>query len=370
MPTRHQLIVGLNAAPGLPRAALPRLAQAIDRWIDAAPTVALAASIGVRLATLERAQAARGDFVHLARHEAERARALGARLVTAEDPEYPPALAQLADPPPVLAIRGGAVPSGPAVAIVGSRRADAYGLEAARFFGRHCAAAELLVVSGLALGVDGEAHRGALDSGRANATVAILGSGLGCLYPRRHHVLAEQIVAAGGAVISELPMQTPPHASHFPIRNRLIAALAGAVVIVQAAPRSGSLVTARLALELGREVLAVPGPIFSPLALGPNALLRDGARPALHPADVLEALGVRDPIASAEPSPPLLPADPTARRLLESIPFAGGTDPDHLAELTTHPLEQVLGTLLELELGGWVRREAGGRWRRRGSVQA
>jgi DNA processing protein len=370
MPTHHQLIVGLNATPGLPRVAVPRLAQALERWIGMPASVELAASIGVSVPTLERALAARADFLRLARQEHERARSLGARLVSAGDSEYPPTLTQLADPPPVLAIRGGVIPAGPAVAIVGSRRADGYGLEAARFFGRHCAAAELLVVSGLALGVDGEAHRGALDSGRPSATVAILGSGLGCLYPRRHRTLAEQIVAAGGAIVSELAMDTPPHPSLFPIRNRLIAALAGAAVIVQAAPRSGSLVTARLALELGREVLAVPGPIFSPLALGPNALLRDGARPALHPADVLEALGVSGPAAIVEPSPPSLPAEPAARRLLEPIPFAGGVAPDHLAELISLPLEEVLVTLLELELGGWIRREPGGRWRRRGSVKA
>lgn len=381
MPSTREILIGLNAQTNLPRPDLPRLAAGLDRWFElAAPSAAtvaeIAAELGVSRETLRRARQGRRQLAEIARRELASAHTLGARIAVAGEDGYPSALLELADPPLVLASRGAPPVDGPAVALVGARRADLYGLEVARFLGRHLAAGGATVVSGLARGVDGDAHRGALD-GDGAGTIAVLGCGLCLCYPPHHRSLAERIVAAGSTLASELPFEAPPLARHFPIRNRIIAALAQAVVIVQAAPRSGSLVTARLALELGREVLAVPGPIFSELSLGPNALLRDGARPALHPDDVLESIGL-DPRAPApagsEASSPAIetrkglagPAQP----LLQLLAVGSGAVPEVLANRLDLPLEQVLVLLLELELDGRIVREQGGRWRRRARVVA
>lgn len=179
--------------------------------------------------------------------------------------------------------RGG-FPVEPAVAVVGSRRATAYGLSVARDIGRFLGAWGVNVVSGLAAGIDGAAHRGALDVG--GFTTAVLGSGIDVWYPARNRGLGEEILAAGGAVLSEFPPGTPPAAWRFPARNRIIAGMVGAVVVVEAADRSGALITARMALEMGKDVYAVPGDIDRETSLGCNRLIRDGA----HPIDTIEVL--------------------------------------------------------------------------------
>jgi DNA processing protein len=295
--------------------------------------------------------------------------------------------------------------------VVGSRRADAYGREASELFGRALASAGLTVVSGFARGVDAAAHRGALDGaaeredragldGRRCATVAVLGTGLGVDYPRGHRRLGDAI-AARGAVISEFPCGLAPKAWQFPVRNRLIAALAGATLVVRAARRSGSLVTARFALDLGRDVLAVPGRIFEERSRGTNALIADGAYPALSPRQVLSILGV-DPdsprsVSATAPdgapppdaqtgSPPERrersatgggdPATATDRpaggrprglqgRLLAAMAPAEPASPEALAERVEASVDRVLGALLELELSGRVRREPGPAYVRR-----
>lgn len=219
-------------------------------------------------------------------------------LVTLNDPAYPPRLRDLHDPPPLLYVKGRLdLLHARGLAVVGSRHATPQGLADATGFARAVSDAGLSIVSGLALGIDGAAHRGGLD-GRSS-TVAVIATGADLVYPARHRPLAHEI-AAHGAIVSEWPLGTPARAAHFPQRNRLIAALAIGTLVVEAAPRSGSLITARLANELGRDVFAVPGSIHAPLAQGCHALIRDGAKLTASPLDVLEEYGLGEPAARAE----------------------------------------------------------------------
>ena len=213
---------------------------------------------------------------------------------------YPALLGELHDPPASLFVRGDvAALSQPSVAVVGARSCSAYGAQVARTLGRDLAAAGVVVVSGLARGVDGEAHRGSLEGG--GKTVAVLGCGIDRDYPRSHAELARRIVASG-AVISEYPPGVEPAPWRFPARNRIIAGLALATVVVEARERSGALITADFALELGRDVFAVPGEITSALSAGTNDLLRQGAAPLTSVRDVLEAAGIEPaPLGSVVP---------------------------------------------------------------------
>ncbi|VWD19542.1 DNA processing protein DprA [Burkholderia lata] len=214
----------------------------------------------------------------------------GNALVTLNDPAYPPRLRDLHDPPPLLYVKGRLdLLHARCLAVVGSRHATPQGLADATHFARELSDAGLPIVSGLALGIDGAAHRGGLD-GRSG-TVAVIATGADLVYPARHRALAHEI-AAHGAIVSEWPLGTPARAAHFPQRNRLIAALAIGALVVEAAPRSGSLITARLANELGRDVFAMPGSIHAPLAQGCHALIRDGAKLTAAPLDVLEEYGL------------------------------------------------------------------------------
>ncbi|UEP27819.1 MULTISPECIES: DNA-processing protein DprA [unclassified Burkholderia] len=221
----------------------------------------------------------------------------GNAIVTLNDPVYPPRLRDLHDPPPLLYVKGRLdLLHARGLAVVGSRHATPQGLADATRFAHALSDAGLAIVSGLALGIDGAAHRGGLD-GRAS-TIAVIATGADLVYPARHRTLAHEI-AARGAILSEWPLGTPARASHFPQRNRLIAALALGALVVEAAPRSGSLITARLANELGRDVFAMPGSIHAPLAQGCHALIRDGAKLTAAPLDVLEEYGLGEPAAHA-----------------------------------------------------------------------
>ncbi|BAX59140.1 DNA processing protein DprA [Burkholderia stabilis] len=221
----------------------------------------------------------------------------GNALVTLNDPAYPPRLRDLHDPPPLLYVKGRLdLLHARGLAVVGSRHATPQGLADATRFARELSDAGLPIVSGLALGIDGAAHRGGLD-GRSG-TVAVIATGADLVYPARHRALAHEI-AAQGAIVSEWPLGTPARAVHFPQRNRLIAALAIGALVVEAAPRSGSLITARLANELGRDVFAMPGSIHAPLAQGCHALIRDGAKLTAAPLDILEEYGLGEPTARA-----------------------------------------------------------------------
>lgn len=269
------------------------------------------------------------------------------------DDDYPDLLQATADPPLGLFVRG-AMADAPVVAIVGSRRASAYGLQVARLLGEACAAAGAVVVSGMARGIDAAAHEGALAGG--GTTWAVWGTGPDRVYPPEHRALADRLIDSGGALLTEYPPGTPPRRHHFPERNRIVAGVARSVVVVEAAARSGALVTARMAVDEGREVLAVPGSILSELSVGPNALLRLGARPVVTPRDVLETLGLE-----AVPDGPAATADDP---LLQTIAPGEAVAVDVLVERTGRPVHEVLAALLELEVACRVIRQPDGSYRR------
>lgn len=225
----------------------------------------------------------------------------GVATVRPGDAAYPDLLGEI-ETPPRLWVRG-EIPDLPMVAIVGTRRATGYGLSLGRQMAAAAARSGWAVVSGLARGVDGAAHRGTLDGGGRG--VAVLGSGIDVWYPPEHRVLGEELVAAAGAVVSEYPPGTRPEPWRFPRRNRIISGLARAVVVVEAAERGGALITARLAAEQGREVFAVPGDVGRVTSLGTNLLIRDGAIPVLGAADLLEALSLVPGAPAPVPSPGL-----------------------------------------------------------------
>lgn len=285
----------------------------------------------------------------------------GLSLVGLDDAEYPPLLREIYDPPPVLYVRGRLVNGEgvAAVAVVGARAATAHGRALARTLGRDLAALGATIVSGLARGIDSSAHQGALDA--RGRTVAVLGSSLDRLYPPENERLAADIVAAGGAVVSEFRLGTGPTPAHFPRRNRVISGWARVVVVVEAAERSGALITAREALDAGRDVLAVPGHPTQPLAAGTNALIRDGARLVRHAADVAEEMG----LAAPTPPPPVtaLPrsngkdegCDAVLALLRDGVP----TSVEALQASSGRPLPEVLASLAELELQARIRRLPG-----------
>jgi DNA processing protein len=232
--------------------------------------------------------------------EIERLERLGAIVITLEDEDYPPLLREIYDPPIALYVRGDLKKAcaRPCLAVVGSRRSSTYGVNAALSLSRDLAQNGLTIISGLARGIDAAAHRGALEAG--GLTIAVVGTGLETTYPKEHKKLEDEI-AAGGAVISEFPLGTPPLPQNFPYRNRVLSGLSFGVLIVEAAEHSGSLITARLAYEQGREVFAVPGNITSQTSFGPNYLIKDGAKLVQQWRDVVEELprDVREKILGA-----------------------------------------------------------------------
>jgi DNA processing protein len=258
---------------------------------------------------------------------------------------YPPLLAQLHDPPARLFFRGGAAAllARPAVAIVGARSCSSYGAQVAQELARELACAGVVVVSGLARGIDGEAHRGALAGG--GITVAVLGCGIDRDYPRSHADLARRI-AEDGLVVSEYAPGMEPAPWRFPARNRIIAGLARATVVVEARERSGALITADFALELGRDVFAVPGEITSALSAGTNDLLRQGAAPLLSAEDILGAMGLeRAPPARAAALSP-------AAEAVGAILRDGARAADELVRAVGLGSAEVAAALVELELAG------------------
>lgn len=284
------------------------------------------------------------------------------RLLTLADPAYPPALLQTEDPPLMLYVSGVALAEWPrAVSVVGSRNPTPQGANNAREFARSFAQAGWTVVSGMALGIDAAAHEGALEGAAPGqvATIAVVGTGLDRVYPSRHLQLAHRI-AEHGLLVSEYPLGTHPLAENFPQRNRIIAALGQGTLVVEAALRSGSLITARQAAEQGREVFAIPGSIHSPQARGCHELLRQGAKLVETAQDVMEELA---PAAPAKRRlPPSAPA-PVESSLLQAL----GHDPlglDALIARTGISAADLQAQLLELELAGHVARLPGGLYQR------
>jgi DNA processing protein len=279
------------------------------------------------------------------------AAAKGIQLLCREDREYPEALLHIPSPPSLIYIRGDLVPGDAwSVAIVGTRSPTSYGREAARRLTAELAAAGVTVVSGLAIGIDSVAHIAALEAG--GRTLAVLANGVDMVYPERNLRLADRI-RAQGALISEFPIGTRPLPQLFPVRNRLISGLTRAVVVVEARPGSGALITVEYALEQGRDVFAVPGPIYSPASAGPHQLIRNGAGLATCAADILEALGGED-IRAQRQAREVLPDEPDERALLELL----AEEPQHIDELRRTvgwPIDRVSATLALLELKGFVR---------------
>jgi DNA processing protein len=292
------------------------------------------------------------------------------RLVAWGSPDYPPLLAAIADAPLVLFVEGSAAALClPQLAIVGSRNPTQLGRDTAQQFAQHLAAAGLAITSGLALGIDGAAHRGALAA--AGRTIAVLGCGLDVLYPREHASLALEI-AASGALVSEMPTGTPPLRQHFPRRNRLISGLSVGTLVVEAALQSGSLITARLASEQGREVFAIPGSIHNPMARGCHRLIRQGAKLVETVDDIFTELGalleglragarVEAPEEAANSGPVL---DKDYEILLDALGFAPAGI-DTLVARTGFATDVIASMLLILELDGRVAQQPGGLFCRR-----
>ncbi|MBU6187754.1 MAG: DNA-processing protein DprA [Betaproteobacteria bacterium] len=362
----------LALTPGLGAGSARRLCEALGCAcaVLAAPDPALQAHLSNPVAlALGACDNARTRAVERA---IEWGQAPGQHLLVRADPRYPASLASLPDPPMVLYVRG--TPSAlaqPAVALVGSRNASRDGLEMAHVVAGVFARAGLVVVSGLAAGIDSAAHRGALDAG--GLTVGFVGTGADLIYPRTHRALAQSVVGQG-ALISELPLGSPAAAHHFPRRNRLIAAQAVAVVVVQAARHSGSLITARFAAELGREVAAFPGSVHSPLSHGCHQLIREGAALVEDAADIaalvrgaLERAGWLVPSAplAGHPTPPsAVPvAHPSMRRLLKALGW-GPVAPEALARAAGLSASDAAAALLDLELAGHIERLIDGRFQR------
>ena len=310
-----------------------------------------------------------GDIASHADAEAEMraAERASARFVGMGEPDYPPWLRQADQPPPLLAVRGAAAPlAGPAVAIVGSRNASIAGLKIAGQLARDLGTAGFTIISGLARGIDGAAHKAALETG----TIAVFAGGVDIVYAAENEDLFAMILQSGGCAISEMPMGLEPRGRDFPRRNRIIAGASLGTIVVEAAKRSGSLITARLALEQNREVMAVPGSPLDPRAGGTNGLLKQGARIVTQARDVIEALSPlldhlpADPVLIAESEadapPPAEPDNSDRGRVVEGL----GPAPTEIDEIIRHtgvPARMVRVILLELDLAGKLEHHPGNR---------
>ncbi len=352
-PAHTRYYLGFNLVPGLGPARLARLlahcgslehawhADAFDlaaAGVDARTSAAL-------IATRERVDLDR---------ELERAERLGVTLLSIEDAGYPRLLREIPGAPPLLYVRGTLTPADEwAIAVVGTRSPTAYGREAARHLAGDLARAGITIVSGLALGIDAIAHAAALEAG--GRTVAVLGCGVDRPYPERHRELAERIISQG-ALVSDYPLGALPAAANFPPRNRIISGLSHGTLVVEAGARSGALITVEFALEQGRDVLAVPGSIFSRQSEGCLQLIRNGAALVASASDVLAALDLTTASAQCEARIEL-PADPVEAALLAELSY----EPRHIDELgraVELPAPTVAAALALLELKGLARQAA------------
>jgi DNA processing protein len=317
--------------------------------------------------TVAAATAIKGASLQCGQKILEDAERLGASVITPGDEEYPALLQTIADPPPVLfALGKGSLLGTPALAIVGSRDHSSYGAVVCRMLAEAAATAGIVVVSGMARGLDAVAQTAALDCG--GATLGVLGNGLGVVYPAANRELYDR-VENQGLLLSEFPPGERPHTGSFPRRNRLISGLSRVTLVVEAAIGSGALITADYALEQGREVMAVPGNITSPVSSGTNRLIRDGATPVLEAADVLELfpefLRNRAPAESPASRNGGLPDTlSSGERKLAELMEDAPTHPDQLARASGYPVAEVLGLLSGLEIAGVVTQGPGRMFRR------
>jgi DNA processing protein len=276
--------------------------------------------------------------------------------ITIADDDYPPLLREIFDPPLVLHVRGDrSLLSTLSVAIVGSRRATPYGINAAQHLARGLASAGVTIVSGLAAGIDTAAHEAALEAGCP--TVGVLGTGIDVVYPRGHQRLFKRMIE-NGAIVTELPPDTPPKRENFPVRNRIISGLTKGTVIVEATSRSGSLITARMAAEQDREVFAVPGSIFSDKSEGTHRLIQYGAKLVHDADDVLEEIAGDLRAAQTRYAPP----DGPLAEVLAVLSRDEGAHVDAVASRLKRSAANVAESLLQLELGGWIRALPGARY--------
>jgi len=354
-------------APGIGPRTFADLLQHFEnpRAVRAASRAALAA-IGLQAGTLD--YLAAGQWAELDR-DLEWLAHPENHALTLHDPAYPALLREISDAPPVLFVCGAVeLLATPQIAMVGSRNPTPGGAQAAYDFAAHLARTGLTITSGLALGIDAASHRGALAA--QGTTVAVAGTGLDRVYPASHRELAHEIVAHG-AMVSEFPPGTPPLPEHFPRRNRIISGLSLGTLVVEAALRSGSLITARHAIEQGREVFAIPGSIQNPLARGCHALIRQGAKLVETAMDVVEELGALAHFNAATVTAEVSASGPFAslfddaeyRKLFECMDFAP-TSIDLLVERSGLTPEAVSSMLLIMELQGYVVAVAGGRYAR------
>jgi DNA processing protein len=342
----------LNAF-GAPAAALQQTRSSLERFVT--PRVAEAIVGGADPARLEAATKwLTADSNH---------------LLTLADSDYPPALLEIADPPPILYLKGRrALLGAPGIAVVGSRNATPVGAQNAEAFARALSAAGLTIISGMALGIDAAAHRGGLEGGASS--IAVVGTGLDLVYPARNRALAHEL-AERGLIISEFSLGTPALAKNFPRRNRIISGLSRGVLVVEAALASGSLITARQAAEQGREVFAIPGTIHSPFSKGCHQLIKQGAKLVDDANDILVELQWQTARNAVPVAATAATDDETgaAAEPAESDPIlaAMGYDPvslDALMERVSMPAQQIMARMTELELDGAVAPMPGGKYQR------
>src|SRR5271157_3586404 len=359
--------LALSLTPGVGASRGRKLVELFN-GIDQLFTATLTELEGAGLPAGAAQSIAMGKSLELAADESDRAKAFGARLVAQDDPEFPKRLYEIYDPPLVLYVSGNTeVINKYGLAVVGTRHPTPYGVGIAERLACDLAARGLIIVSGMARGIDSAAHRGALNA--HGQTVAIWGTGIDITYPKENQKLADQILATGGAILSEFPLGTFPAPQNFPIRNRIISGMSIGVLVIEAGEYSGTRVTARCALEQGRDVYAVPGNVTNKLSWGPNTLIKQGAALVATWEDVWEALPADIRLAL---TPPEAPASPTP----DSASLFGGPDlgPDEKkifavlrADESTHIDElverldsqlsssQIFAALFELELSGRIR---------------
>jgi DNA processing protein len=365
--------IALNMTPGIgPRAA----AKLLERFGSAEAVFGASRAeleaLRLKPETIESIMAR--DLFERAGAEIERVHALGAEILLLDDGVYPALLREIFDPPITLYLKGAweACLDAPCVAMVGSRRCSTYGQNSALMLARDLAERGVTIVSGLARGIDAAAHRGALEAG--GRTVAVLGTGVDQIYPREHKRLAEEIISGGGALVSEFPLETPPAPQNFPYRNRVISGLSLGVLLVEAAENSGSLITARLAMEQNREVFAVPGNITSKNSFGTNYLIKGaGAKLVQQWQDIVQEL---PPDIAARLLPPaqkereaeggaeqlsLVPENLTAQEhaLLKLLSADAAVHLDTLAEATRLSVPELTSALLALEMRDLIRQLPG-----------
>jgi DNA processing protein len=314
---------------------------------------------------------ATGKSIELAQQECAKAAGCAAKIIALDDPTYPARLKEIYDPPVVLFVRGSVeVISSPGIAMVGTRHPTPYGMGMAERLSKDLAARGLVIISGMARGVDTASHRGAIEVG--GKTVAVFGTGIDVMYPKENTRLAEQILALGGALISEFPIGTFAAPQNFPIRNRIISGMSAGVLVVEAAEYSGTRITARCALEQDRDVYAVPGNVTNKGSWGPNTLIKQGAKLVATwedvweelPTDIQDKLDAARPESSLPETASLFPDDATSpheRKIMRLLKADESTHIDHIVETLENEVSssEIFAALFELELNGKIRQLPG-----------